>query len=167
MPHHPGPPHDRIPPRDPYPPRDVDGAGGNDRIGFPGPPPAAGEPLDGVDDVLAIARLAITLPLRAELIVLLLDQFRSGHTISVFEHGESMLDEVLRVVGQAVSGSDMRTCVLVSVRPGGGPESADDRRWRAADAALAASGVELLEWLVVGRRGVTSIPDRLGLTSRW
>ncbi len=162
MPHHLGPPHDRIPPRDPNPPRDVGGSGGNDRTGFPGPPPAAGEPLDGVDDVLAI-----TLPLRAELIVLLLDQFRSGHTISVFEHGESMLDEVLRVVGQAVSGSDMRTCVLVSVRPGGGPEPTDDRRWRAADAALATSGLELLEWLVVGRRGVTSIPDRLGLASRW
>jgi hypothetical protein len=134
---------------------------------LPEPPRAGRDPITGVADVLSIVRLAVTLPLRPELVVLLLDEHRCGHTLSVFERGESLLTVVLGLLQHGASGSQLRACVLVSVRPGGGPEADDDERWHEADALLAASGLELLEWLVVGQRGVTSIPDGLGLTSRW
>lgn len=138
-----------------------------DRHRLPEPPRAGHDPVTSADDVLALVRLAITLPLRAELVVLLLDEHRRGHTLSVFEQGESLLTEVLGLLQHGVARSHLGACVLVSVRPGGGPEPDDRDRWHEADALLAASGLELLEWLVVGRRGTTSIPDRLGFASRW
>jgi len=116
------------------------------------PPRAGVDQIDSAAAALAVIRLAVHQPLRAEVIVLVLDADRRGRTVVIID-GTDEPDSVLEVVerlAESVADSEHGAALVVaSVRPSSGPLDGDDQRWMEARDLAEDFGVELLEWFVI------------------
>jgi hypothetical protein len=138
-------------------------------------PPRAGiDPVDTAAAALAVIRLAMHRPARAETIAIVLGDDHRGRSIVVVD-GTDDPDAVVAVVERladtiAVSGRD-GALVLASVRPGRGLVPGDVDRWLEASDIADGAGVDLLEWFVVdggAGAGTAWCPrDLLGEPPRW
>ncbi len=126
------------------------------RPAFPHVPRAHVDPLTSIADVLAITELAITRPLCPETVVLFLDSERRGCGLSVVS-GTASPDAVLDVAeclaGAAQDIDSVDGIVLVSVRPGDTLAPGDVERWHELRLVVADHGLELIDWIVLGRQG--------------
>jgi hypothetical protein len=126
------------------------------RSAFPHVPRARLDPLTGIIDVLAVVELAVTRPLAAETVALFLDAARRGCGLTVVT-GTAAADAVLEVascLSQAVAEIDeIDSVVLTSIRPGGSLMPGDVERWSELRLLVADHGIDLLDWIVVGRQG--------------
>jgi hypothetical protein len=126
-------------------------------------PPRAGiDPIDSAADALAVIRLAITRPLRSEVIVLVLDGDRRGRTIVIVDDTDDpdAVVEVVERLAESLAGAvGAGALVVATVRPAGGPLDGDDARWLQATELAERVGVELLEWFVIS--------DDLGPPTAW
>ena len=126
-------------------------------------PPRAGiDPVDSADAALAVIRLAVTRPMRSEVVVLVLDGDRRGRTVVVVDgtdEPDAVVEIVERLAGSLVDAEGAAALVVASVRPGGGPLDGDADRWLEASEAAEQAGVELLEWFVIS--------DDLGAPTAW
>ncbi len=126
-------------------------------------PPRAGiDPVDSADAALAVIRLAVTRPMRSEVVVLVLDGDRRGRTVVVVDgtdEPDAVVEIVERLAGSLVDAEGAAALVVASVRPGGGPLAGDTDRWLEASEAAEQAGVELLEWFVIS--------DDLGPPTAW
>ncbi len=132
--------------------------------------PRAGlDPIGEPAAALSTISLAIHRPLRHETIVLLLDEAHRGRTI-VTVSGTVDPDSTIEIVEfltQGVECERLGALVIASVRPGDGGElDADIDRWLEMSEIAALTGVELLEWFVIGRT-VSCPRDLLGEPPRW
>jgi hypothetical protein len=138
--------------------------------------PRAG--IDTIDDAgaaLSTLLMALHRPLRAETIVLVLDESRRGRTIVVVT-GTHDPDSVIEVVECLTQGMEYPGAIVVgSVRPEApdAPDAAPDPaacgdvdRWLEMSEIASLVGVELLEWFVIGR-SVRCPRDELGEAPRW
>lgn len=126
-------------------------------------PPRAGiDPVDSADAALAVIRLAVTRPMRSEVVVLVLDGDRRGRTVVIVDgtdEPDAVVEIVERLAGSLVDAQGAAAIVVASVRPGGGPLDGDSDRWLEASEAAEQAGVELLEWFVIS--------DDLGPPTAW
>ena len=126
-------------------------------------PPRAGiDPVDSADAALAVIRLAVTRPMRSEVVVLVLDGDRRGRTIVIVDgtvEPDAVVEIVERLADSLVDAEGAAALVVASVRPGGGPLDGDADRWLEASEAAEQAGVELLEWFVIS--------DDLGPPTAW
>lgn len=115
-------------------------------------------PRGGVDrvgdaaDALAVVRMAMSSPARAETIVMLLDPDHRGRTIVVVDGtvDDDAVIEVVEHLAEAVAGVGAAGALVVAtVRVGRGPDPGDADRWLDASATAEAFGVELVEWFVI------------------
>lgn len=126
-------------------------------------PPRAGiDPVDSADAALTVIRLAVTRPMRSEVVVLVLDGDRRGRTVVIVDgtdEPDAVVEIVERLAGSLVDAQGAAAIVVASVRPGGGPLDGDGDRWLEASEAAEQAGVELLEWFVIS--------DDLGPPTAW
>ncbi len=140
-------------------------------------------PRAGIDRIsspalaLTMLSIAIQRPLRAETVVVLLDDQRRGVAIAVVTDTHRP-DDVLEVVecltNSAAHGGRVGAIIVASVRPaegdreGRGDElvAGDVDRWLELSDLAEQAGVELLEWFVIGN-AITCPRDRLGEPPRW
>lgn len=135
--------------------------------------PRAGVDLIG-DGATAFAMLALSIhrPLRDETILLLLDETHCGRTIVVVTdttQPDAVL-EVVECITHSAPTDGLAAIVVGSVRPdddgSDAVEEADVDRWLEMSEIADSSGIELLEWFVIGR-SVRCPRDRLGESPRW
>ncbi len=140
------------------------------------PPRATADPIDSPQAALAVIDLALSRPLTAETIALVLDQDRRGRTVVVVdgtEQPDAVLEVVERMAESIAATGHIGSLVVATARPGGGPEPGDADRWLEASDLADAFGVELLEWFVVGgdrptvAANATCPRDLLGELPRW
>lgn len=126
------------------------------------------------DTALLTLAMAITRPLRHETIVLLLDDQRRGIAVAVItdtRHPDDVVEVVECLTRPATHNGRLGAIIVASVRPGAdatsgsGPDD-DVDRWLELSEIAEASGVELLEWYVVGT-DITCPRDLLGELPRW
>ena len=135
-------------------------------------------PRAGVDRIscaetaLLMLAMAIQRPLRAETVIVLLDDERRGIAVAVVS-GTHQPDDVLEVVEcltrSAAHGGRVGSIIVASVRPELSDESTiatDVDRWLEMSDIAEQAGVELLEWFVIGG-DVTCPRDQLGEPPRW
>lgn len=131
------------------------------------PPPA---PVRNAVDALRVLRLAVSQPAEAETLAFTLDVHGVGGVITLVS-GTTHPDGVMAVaecIARAAQGVPRAAAlVLTSVRPGGGLLPGDVDRWCEASDLVAAHGVRLLEWFVLGSGGVYCPRDLLGEPERW
>lgn len=99
-----------------------------------------------------------------------LDRQHCGHElVSVVDTTEpSHIIQVADTMAFCASANaDITGLVIATVRPGGGLLADDDDLWLEAADAVEASGLTLVDWLVIGRGGAKSPRERMGLASRW
>lgn len=128
------------------------------------------DPVGSAAEALAVIHLAMRSPLVPELVAFMLDtDGRGGHIVAVSDVDDD--DAVLRVVDLMcrVAADHERLCSLVvaSVRPHGGADGVDARRWRDADRLAADHGIELVEWFVISPDGAECPRELAGDESRW
>ena len=125
--------------------------------------PRAGiDPIDSPTAALTVIKLAMTLPLTAETIALVLDADHRGRSVVVVDGTDepaSVLEVTERLVDSIATSGRPGALVLASIRPGGGPEPADADLWLESSELAEAAGVELLEWFVIA--------DDTGPTTAW
>ncbi len=125
--------------------------------------PRAGiDPVDSADAALAVIRLAVTRPMRSEVVVLVLDGDRRGRTVVIVDgtdEPDAVVEIVERLAESLVDAQGAAAIVVASVRPGGGQLDDDADRWLEASDAAEQAGVELLEWFVIS--------DDLGPPTAW
>ncbi len=137
--------------------------------------PRAGlDEVDSAADALAVIRLALHRPLRAETIALVLDGDRRGRSIVVVDgtdDADALFDVVERVADSIASAGRDGAIVIASVRPDSGPLPEDVDRWLEASDLAEQVGVELLEWFVIaddtGPPTAWCPRDLLGEPPRW
>jgi hypothetical protein len=137
-------------------------------------PQAGIDPITDASTALLTLSVAIRRPLRHETIALLLDDRRCGLAVVVVS-GTEPPDAVLEVVeflaDPNAHGGRLAALVVASVRPAG--RDLDDvsvrrdiDRWLEMSDIAEQSGVEVVEWFVVGA-DVTCPRDDLGEPPRW
>lgn len=131
-------------------------------------PRAGVDPIDRAETALAVISLAVHRPLVAETVAIVLDDQRRGMCITVVS-GTTRPDDVVEVAERMSEIGDelVGGLVLASVRPDGGVLDGDVDRWCEASDVASSHGVELVEWFVVGRRGIACPRDLLGESPRW
>jgi hypothetical protein len=134
------------------------------------PPRAHLDPVAEAADALALFDLAMHLPMRPEIIAVLLDASGRGGTIVVVTdaHEPDAVVTVVETMSLAAQ-ADPELCRLVvaTVRPRGATQPGDVDRWLEASAIAEAHGVELVEWFVIGPAGPECPRDLLGEPERW
>jgi hypothetical protein len=135
-------------------------------------------PRAGIDRISshesALTMLAATVhrPLRSEIVTILLDHQRRGVAVAVVtgvRHPDSVIEVVECLTRPAAHGGNVGAAIVASVRPGlQSPDvtGADIDRWLEISDLAERSGVELLEWFVVGHQ-ITCPRDLLGEAPRW
>ena len=127
--------------------------------------------IDPIDDDRAqlIIASVIDLPLRPEIVAIVVDHQRRGVAIINVDavlgsDGVHAVVEMVIELGrqQPATGG----LILASVRPGGGDELDDVERWLDLDHDLSAAGIELLEWYVIGT-SISRPRALLGEPARW
>ncbi len=128
------------------------------------------DPVDNEADALALIGLAMHDPLEREIIAFLLDDDNLGGTITVVADPYDD-DAVLRVTELLCEAAedDLSLCrlVIASVRPDRGIAMSDVFRWHEACLIAASSGIELIEWFVIGPEGPACPRDLAGENQRW
>ena len=125
-------------------------------------PPRAGiDPVDSADAASAVIRLAVTRPMRSEVVVLVLDGDRRGAPSSSSTAPTSPTPSSRSWSDWPNRSSTRRAPPPSSSRwvPGGGQLDDDADRWLEASDAAEQAGVELLEWFVIS--------DDLGPPTAW
>jgi hypothetical protein len=97
------------------------------------------------------------------------DDRRGTHLVTVGDPDQrEQIVEIVEVMAGAADGlPDIAGLVLATVRPGGDMQPTDTDLWLEAADTAEQCGVELIDWLLVTRRGVISPRERLGIPSRW
>lgn len=135
--------------------------------------PRAG--IDRIDDEMTALALLTTVldnPLTPQVIAVILDAERVGHSILVVHEADSpdaVLD-VAEVVTESIpepGAPAAAEVLLASVRPDGHLESRDGDRWLEIGDILAQRGAAPLEWFVVTESEVICPRDLLGIPPRW
>jgi len=132
-------------------------------------PQAHVDPIDDDRAQLIIASI-IDLPLRPEIVAVIVDHQRRGVAIidvDDVDHPDGVHTVADLVIGIADLHPSAGGVILASVRPEGGDELDDIERWLDLDHDLAAAGIELVEWYVIGTsvsrpRALLGAPDRWG-----
>lgn len=129
------------------------------------------EPIDTERAALAIINMVLEPPLRHDTVVITLDRERRGRSLVVL-HGTRWHDDLFGVLELLVGMDDeeLDGLIVASVRPPvvGVPDldPLDADRWILASELVEDSGLELVEWFVVGA-GVSCPRDQLGEPPRW
>jgi hypothetical protein len=111
-------------------------------------PRARIEPIRSTTEALGIVSLAITRPLREELVIITCDRLRTGHSLAVFDV-RSNPDELAHDVVGFVASSPVATGVIAAhVRPTI-TSSAHDATEQTLTACLARAGLTLLNFFTV------------------
>jgi hypothetical protein len=135
-------------------------------------------PRAGVDRIscpetaLVTLAMAVDRPLTPETIVVLLDGERRGIAIAVVT-GTRQPDDVVEVVEcltrSATNGERVGAMIVATVRPGvtdAATAEDDVDRWLEISDIAEQTGVELLEWFVIGD-AITCPRDHFGEPPRW
>lgn len=132
------------------------------RLPVPTPVRSAGAALDVLD-------LAVSRPLREEIVFVALDGTDRAGIIHCVPgpHSPDLVIDIAEIAAHAGLTSRMASLVMASVRPHGGLLPGDIDRWLEASEATAAHGSQLLEWFVIGPRGIECPRDLLGEPERW
>lgn len=123
---------------------------------FPHVPRARLDPLVRLTDALAIVELAISRPLQHETVAIFVDAQRRGCGVSVVtgtRSADAVLDVAACLAAAAQEIPEVDGVVLVSVRPGEGVAADDIERWSELLLLVADHGLELVDWIVLGRHG--------------
>lgn len=132
-------------------------------------------PRVGVDPIrdpataLRVVRLAMHHPPVDQVVAVLLDHERRGGSIVVVTgtaRPDDVLDVAERMTEAALGADHIDALVLASIRPGRGVDPYDGDRWLEMSELCELTGVELVEWFVVGV-AVTCPRDLLGEAPRW
>lgn len=134
------------------------------------PPLALPLPVRTAADALHVLSLAIERPLCCETHAFLLDADGVGGLLVVVSgtaHAAAVLDvvEVMATAGGRVPG--LCSLVVASVRPDGGVEPSDAGLWHEARSVAEGHDIDLLEWFVIGPRGVGTPRSLAGDAERW
>ena len=139
-------------------------------------------PRGGVDrvadaaDALAVIKMAMSSPGRAETIVVVLDPDHRGRSIAVVDgtdHDDAVLVVIERLSGALAAADAGGALVVATVRLGRGPDPGDADRWLDASDTAESTGIELLEWFIIEIGTVRGEPvvwcprDLLGEAPRW
>jgi hypothetical protein len=133
-------------------------------------PRARLDPIFSATDAIAVFAAQMTRPLRAETLVMFLDDAGRGTTLITVTDTDDPFQIVDIAETMALSGSaspDVSGLVLASVRPGGSVLPGDDELWLEAADVVDELGLILIDWLVIGRDGTVSPRELLGMPSRW
>jgi hypothetical protein len=123
-------------------------------------------------DALEVVLLAASTPLRAETVVVLLDDTHAGTTCFVVSGTDDPDDvvDVARFVSELAERSDaVHAVVLASMRPTplpAEPARSDLDRWLELLDAFDEVGVELIDWFTIGD-DVTSLRRAVGMPLLW
>ena len=136
-------------------------------------PRAGRDPIADEATALAVFLTAAHLPARNETLVMLLDDRRRGIALVVVSgtrEPDAVLQIAERVFDPAVHDRRVGAAVIASIRPGshsvGDDPLADADRWLDLDEIAERSGVELVDWLVIGD-GVNRPRQLVNAPSRW
>jgi hypothetical protein len=132
-------------------------------------PRAGVDPIDDDDVALATVLAAVRTPFRSESVVVLLDDARCGLAVVVVtgtDDPDAVVEIAERLFDPGVAGGSVGAVVVASVRPDGSAELADADRWIDLTELADQSGVELLEWYVLGR-GVSRPRELVNEPPRW
>ena len=134
--------------------------------------PRAGiDPIDTERAALAVINMALTPPLRHDTVVITLDQERRGRSLVVV-HETDRHDALFGVLEMLVGMADdeFDALIVATVRPPvvGVPDldTFDVERWILASELVEDSGLELVEWFVVGA-GVSCPRELVPEPPRW
>jgi len=124
------------------------------------------DPIRCADDALAV--LALAAPYGHDTIAMLLDEHRCGSSILIVTDTidpDAMFTVIDTCLAVAHEVDDVDGLILATSRPHGGVEPDDVHRWLEASDQCRASGLELIEWFVLGTtircpRGVFGEPAR-------
>jgi len=133
-------------------------------------PRARLDPIYSAAEAMAIFAAQMTKPLRAETLVMYLDDAGRGSTLVTVTGTDDPFQIVEIAETMALSGSsspDVTGLVLASVRPGGCILPGDDELWLEAADVVDDVGLILVDWLIIGRDGTVSPRELLGMPSRW
>jgi hypothetical protein len=134
------------------------------------PVPRGGiDPIRSADDALAV--LALAAPYGHDTIVILLDAERCGSSIMIVTDTVDP-DALLTVIDVCVEatgapGAPIEAMIVASSRPDGDVEADDVQRWSEAGDLCRSSGIELIEWFVLGRSGPQCPRELCGDPERW
>lgn len=129
--------------------------------------------LDPIDDSRRARSLldnVIDVPLRPETVVVVLDDHRCGLaivTVSDTVEPDHVLHVVETLADPGLSNGDAAALIVASVRPTGASSAEDGDRWFELSDLADAAGLEMVEWFVYGRDGVTCPRDLTGAPPRW
>jgi len=134
------------------------------------PVPRGGiDPIRSADDALAV--LALAAPYGHDTIVILLDAERRSSSIMVVtdtvDHDAlfGVIDAC--VAASAAHGAPIEAMIVASSRPDGDLDPDDVHRWLEAGDQCRSSGIELIEWFVLGRSGPQCPRELFGDPERW
>ncbi|MGA9277926.1 hypothetical protein [Ilumatobacter sp.] len=127
--------------------------------------------VDPIDDTAArlLISSCLAIPRRPETIVLLLDHARRGVEVVGIVNTrdpDSIYGVAEIVISRAIHMPEVAGAVIGSARPDGGEDLVDVDRWLDIDEELSCTGVELIEWYVIGRSVRLPRLD-LGEPARW
>jgi hypothetical protein len=132
------------------------------------PVPRGGiDPIRSAEDALAV--LALAAPFGHDTIVILLDGNRCGTSVMVVT-GTVDHDALFGVIGVCIAAAPdtpIEAMIVASSRPDGDVEPDDVHRWLEASDQCRASGLELVEWFVLGRTGPRRPRELFGEPERW
>jgi hypothetical protein len=133
-------------------------------------PRARIDPILSVELALDVFSMQMSRPMCHETLVMFLDgELRGGTLVSVTGTDDPFqIVEIAETMAlTAANVPEVSSMVLATVRPGGRMLTGDDELWLQASDAAAESGLDLVDWLIIGRRGVERPRELLGLPSRW
>ena len=111
-------------------------------------PRARIEPIRSTTEALSVISLAITRPLREELVIVTCDHLRTGHSLAVFDVRPNFHELAHDVVGFVASSPVAAAVIAAHVRPTTA-SSADDSIERMLDVCLSRAGLSLLDFFTV------------------
>lgn len=111
-------------------------------------PRARVEPIRTAPEALSVVSLAISRPLREELVVITCDRFDAGQSIAVFGM-RTNLDQLAHDVVGFVSSSPIATGVIIAVVQPTGSPLAHDHVEHALSSCLSRAGLRLLHFFTV------------------
>jgi hypothetical protein len=133
-------------------------------------PRARLDPIFSAADAMAVFSLQMSRPLRHEILVMFLDANSRGSTlVTVSDTSDPfcVVDVAEAMALSATDNADVESLVIASVRPGGGMLPGDDDLWLESADTVDQCGLILVDWLIIGRHGVQSPREALGMPSRW
>jgi DNA repair protein RadC len=133
-------------------------------------PQARRDPITSPELAMSVFRFAMCRPLHDETLIMFLDDQSRGHElVSVSDTVDpwQVVDIADTMAFCAAGNADISALVVASVRPGGGPLPDDEHRWYEIAEVIEEQGLTLIDWLIIGRGGVHSPRDYLGIPSRW